>query len=376
MANLCENECIQHEVSQGTMRETSSPGSNHHPRRRRKQPFKHESVHSNAFRDSSSSLRQPRSRDSSSSLMAISCFIVFNGLILLFFFHLWWSEKLVLPKIFSTKKKGHFPSRVDRVWRTRTNDQPIILVVGLPKAGTSSLFEFFHCHGVFSQHWYCCGRQDSADRPGQTTGPNGPSYMSHCLLENLQSTTTENILDGCGGYDAYTEINGPRLPLRNGKEQAKGIFLPQHYHLQELHDAAPNATWILNIRDVNDWIKSVMNVPAHRLTEQFLEEISMNANTQPKEYNFTTFDAKSGSIRAGGKRARDGQFLKRFWNEHINKITSFVNDHPTHKLIVVNITDPDAGVELSKSLGWDTTFSPIPKAKACWKQYNVGDYGR
>ena len=31
-----------------------------------------------------------------------------------------------------------------------------IIVMGFPKAGTSSLFTFFQKQGLISQHWYCC----------------------------------------------------------------------------------------------------------------------------------------------------------------------------------------------------------------------------
>ena len=31
-----------------------------------------------------------------------------------------------------------------------------IIVMGFPKAGTSSIFSFFQSQGLISQHWYCC----------------------------------------------------------------------------------------------------------------------------------------------------------------------------------------------------------------------------
>jgi hypothetical protein len=34
-----------------------------------------------------------------------------------------------------------------------------IIVMGYPKAGTSSIFTFFHSQGLISQHWYCCKRK-------------------------------------------------------------------------------------------------------------------------------------------------------------------------------------------------------------------------
>jgi hypothetical protein len=229
-----------------------------------------------------------------------------------------------------------------------------MLVVGLPKAGTSSLFEFFHCHGFHTQHWYCCGKQSRAQK-------GGPNYMSDCMIDNLQNELP--ILDGCGDYDVYTELNGPRrTKLGNTLMIDKSsIFLPQHYHLQELHDYSPASTWILNLRPVDEWIQSVVNtVNGNILMRQLVHEVLTH---MPTTTTTTTHHPRG--------RNATRQFLRDFWYRHVSLVQEFVKDHPSHQLVMVNITDPHAGTQLANALGWKEVAA-AHRAEACWGQHNVG----
>lgn len=372
---------------------------NQHYRRRRHQPSSAAGVEQFSTFDNDrptiSTTLRPRASPSKRNRTVISTtkvvlgFAILNGSLLFMFAWLWYSGVLILPH---TSKNSLLASsdKVERRWRKEHKRESPILVVGLPKAGTSSLFEFFHCHGVYSQHWYCCGPQDRADQPGSGGPIHGPSYMSHCLLENLESGSS-SILDGCGDYDAYTELNGPHLipaDSKSTKRQQKqqklpdGIFLPQVYHMQELYDAAPTATWILNLRPVDDWVRSVMNIPAHRLLEQFQQEVA--------KHNVTAATTTTTSALLRGRRERDVQFLKDFYQSHVDRIQKFASEHRQMTLITVNITDPTAGETLALDLGWLSNSmqysnlqmnrsampisSSLSKARACWKRYNAGEY--
>ncbi|KAL3927027.1 MAG: hypothetical protein SGBAC_013246 [Bacillariaceae sp.] len=458
------------------------------------------------------------------------CMCLANGLLIVYFGWIWYHSKagMKLPTLLLLLQEeqeqeifhvsNHHYHKVEKMWRHDRNQfhrlnmtaqgdssgpPPPIMVVGLPKAGTSTLFEFFSCHSIYAQHWYCCGPQRSADLPGSGGPRFGPSYMSHCLLENLQEQARQqkhkekengaeafdakwnhSILDGCGDYDVYTEMNGPyfdppMIPVmgtgytikEEQEEQeekdedpfhsSKGIFLPQHYHLQELHAAAPTATWILNVRPVQDWIRSVANVPARSLVERLQYEVLVRHATENKatgkyqQYQNLWTDHQSGNEKAKAKRKRFGfglggggggdgggaslrgektnnntgtftiprwqqeqGFLRDFWDDHIQRVQNFAQAHG-HRLILVNISDAKAGVQLGLDLEWwgPRAGGPPPpsaegnkkssdhhhqqqqqqqpmekkntstrvvvikpkratasKAKACWKQYNVGEY--
>jgi hypothetical protein len=295
-------------------------------------------------------LRRRRRRNTGPPLGFILCLVVFNGALLYLVIQLWYFG---LVKVFYKHDKNArvaaaapFPGHVSRPNATKSP----IFVVGLPKAGTSSLFEFFHCHGYYSQHWYCCRKQTAAQR-------GGPTYMSECMLYNLRFGLP--MLQGCGDYDVYTELNGPRpskpppdqtqQKQKQQQQQQPRIFLPQHYNLQDLHDYAPDSTWILNIRPVDDWVESVLSVDGHMLLRQFIYEVQQH----------DPFETPKG-------RQESRDFLRRFWDKHLRQIYDFVQDHPSHTLVTVNISDPNAGLQLARSLG----FKKEGRAMACWRQHN------
>ena len=216
---------------------------------------------------------------------------------------------------------------------TNAKVQLPILVVGLPKAGTSSLFHFFSCHGFASQHWYCCGPQRDAQRVDY-----GNYYMSDCMLYNLHHN--RSILDGCGQYDVYTELNGPRR-VRNTGQVPWGfplarIFLPQHFQLQQLHDFAPNATWILNTRPIEDWIRSLWKWN-RQLPRELVNEIVFQRQASRKPIG----------------RLEHQEFLRQFYQIHIETVRTFVQNHPSHYLIELDISKNDTAATLTQALGGD-----------------------
>jgi hypothetical protein len=215
--------------------------------------------------------------------------------------------------------------------------QPII-VVGFPKAGTSSLFGFFHCNGLYSQHWYCCGEQLEA-RKG------GPGTMADCMLYNLEHDLP--ILDGCGDYDVYTEINGPRrmagkIPWSHPRAQ---IFLPQHYYLQGIHEQYPQATFILNTRPTDEWVHSVRTW-GNRLATQFANEVhSMEDGALPLPRSGEQMDL----------------FLTNLFDDHSELVKDFVKEHPSHTLIEVDISRNETGKLLADAFGLE---------EHCWGHVN------
>ncbi len=277
-----------------------------------------------------------------------------------------------------------------KIRRQYTIESPII-VVGLPKAGTSTLFAYFHCLGFYSQHWYCCGPQHHAQQEDMT------AYISDCMISNLQDQIP--ILEGCGNYDVYTELNGPRrkTSMDSNFVAVDGtigyrprIFLPQHYNLEELHQYAPNATWIFNVRPVEDWIHSVRQVPANMLAKQLWYEAQ---EQNPDRWSHST--SSNNDIWDRSPYRPNQVFLKEFWKEHLERVTSFVADHPSHTLVWVNITHPDAGMVLAhdltliggisfpfhqrllhaKNSSRSTEEALYSRARACWGAHNVKQYG-
>ncbi len=291
------------------------------------------------------------------------------------------------------RKKGprgnrNYHKRSDNSTSPHLQDKPSLLlptpiiIMGFPKAGTSSIFSFFQIQGLKSQHWFCCGsecpfffflvaclcesyallsHQFSFTNFTEQRHPQkgGPALMADCLLKNLKQNKNVDILYKCGNYDVYSEINGPRQTkqhpeihnktgylLDDGRFDFDGpgnrIFFPQHFRIQELHDAYPNATWILNWRDYDSWIESVIQWGTNdRLHEQFLNEYYMQGviPSLPKQGNITAVK----------------EIMKEIYHNHHKMVRDFVQDHPTHALVEVNITHENAGAVLAEAFGLNPT---------------------
>jgi len=150
----------------------------------------------------------------------------------------------------------------------------------------------------------------------------------------------------------YSEINGPRRKWQDPKTSRDGfqledgtldfdgpgprIFFPQHFYLREIHQEYPNATWILNHRPIENWMKSVM-AWGDDLAQQFANEYYM----------------KNELGRLPSNDMEMKEFLETIYIQHHNLIREFVRDHPTHALVEVNITDQAAGEVLAEAFGLD-----------------------
>lgn len=179
--------------------------------------------------------------------------------------------------------------------------------------------------------------------------------MAGCMMKNLRHNKT-NIFDGCGHnhLEVFSEINGPRRKKHHpftgkiGYLQDDGtvdysglgnrIFLPQHFQIEEVHEAYPEATWILNWRDIDSWIESVMKW-GDDLHNQFFNEYYMQGAIKeiPPAKNLTHVKI----------------ILAEIYREHYNMVRRFVLNNPSHALVEVNITDDNAGNVLGEAFGLD-----------------------
>ena len=237
-----------------------------------------------------------------------------------------------------------------------------IINVGFPKAGTSSIAGFFECNGLRSQHWYCCGTTH-ANRTKES------KLMSTCILENLASNGSRHILEGCGDYDVYSELNGPRIKFQQKvpiqtclddgtlvrEKYAPRILLPQHHYLDKIHEQFPNATFILNLRPVYKWIASVINWPT-TLKLEFGHEFY----SQQMQRNVSTFGHAWDMPEPPQTQTELIEFLKFLYAYHNQYVRDFVQRHPSHTLIEVDITK-NAGQILADAFGLDAS---------CYGHYN------
>ena len=188
--------------------------------------------------------------------------------------------------------------------------------------------------------------------------------MADCLLNNLKKGNKTNIFSKCGNFDVFSEINGLRKvrnhpKLRNKKGYllddgsfdfdgpGERIFFPQQFRIQELHDSYPNATWILNWRDFDSWMDSVLKWGTTELHYQFLNEYYMQGAIP--------------NIPSSNNMTQVREVMKKIYFEHFDLVRDFVREHPSHSLVEVNITDKNASVVLAEAFGLNTT---------AWKNVN------
>jgi len=121
-------------------------------------------------------------------------------------------------------------------------------------------------------------------------------------------------------------------------EWKKGLYLPQHDALQDLHSYAPQATFLLNIRPAKDWVRSVTHW--FGMGGRFLTHFGVDISDPNIERN---------------------RELEYIYKNHSQRVRDFVRDHPSHRLIQVDIQDPMAAKLLARELGI---------RESCWKKVN------
>lgn len=232
-----------------------------------------------------------------------------------------------------------------------------IIVLSFPKSGTTSVHHFFSCSGVTAQHFCCCG--DESDHP-----PCEKDTMSVCILKNMAKN--RKMLENCGNYQVYCQLDGERPILRDNEQQRNGIlledgtlefhdtstsqgrnsmfrhFLPQHFNLDRLHLEYPTATYLMPLRDREEWAMSALRW--YQMRGRFVNEyVAFNSSIE----------------RPGKKHAKE--FLMRIYDEHTQLVRRFVHNHPEHALVEFNISDPNAGKVLADAFGL---------REDCWGHHN------
>jgi hypothetical protein len=255
----------------------------------------------------------------------------------------------------------------------------LALVVGLPKSGTTTVYELFHCSGFQTSHYCCCGSFQTEypctnPATSQIFGHAPNQIMSVKMHSNLQEG--RSILSNLGEYSIHAQLDGELLFGQeedveggNGKGGKWSYFLPQHYHLEKLHQAAPNATWILNLRPPEDWARSVLGWLDlaqrlwetdlyYRTTLQHQDDTNNNINQSPFHQNDSRAKRSHNEIMT---------FLVEFYNHHTETVRQFVQSRPSQVLIEVDITRPEEGKAL--------LVQAFPGVRPdCWSRHNAGPF--
>jgi len=210
-----------------------------------------------------------------------------------------------------------------------------IIVVGMMKAGTTSIFGYFKCgmrnedYGLLS-HYDC---KPSKHLKREDVLPRMPCGSR--MRNNIGRPEVEPFT-GMDQFLLYAEIDA--------QERHGGMTLPQWEFLDQIHGQFPNATFVLNLRDPKHWMKSI---------------------DKWKDLRQRFIDIHIPEILPRGVGANDTD-LETFYLAQAQRVRDFVADHPTHELVEVPIESPSAGQIMQDSFGI---------TKECWGVRNSNAEG-
>ena len=230
-----------------------------------------------------------------------------------------------------------------------------VLVLGLPKAGTTSLASYFACGGLRTSHYVCVDVEEGVSFASD--GSTMEQTCGRCIKDALEAGNAP--LRTCGRYEAWAQMDvtgkpndgdyGLDLDLHGEDAQQSSddtCFFPQVDALDALDREYPDATFVLNKRNsFEDWVASMddWNDLRARLRDCDLS----GAGLPPGD---------------GASGPEGDEQLMRFVTKHEANVRAFVAAHPRHKLVEVTIEDPNAGDVLEEAFR-------IPRE--CWGQENV-----
>lgn len=166
-----------------------------------------------------------------------------------------------------------------------------IFQIGFNKCGTTSIHQFFLNNGLRSVHWDLGNLAKTIQNNHQQNKPLLGDYeLYHCYTD--MESTSDNIF----------------------------IYLT---HYQELDKQYPNSKFILNVRNVDDWIQSRLKHPNYL-----------------QIYKSITGLDKEGVIK----------HWKEIWNSHIIEVTEYFKDRPQDLVIFDIETEQHKFVDFMSNL--------------------------
>jgi len=200
---------------------------------------------------------------------------------------------------------------------------PVVINIGLPKMGSTSLHSYFRCGNYSSVHWLC-----------SETVENG-TFCGDCILESIKADL--NPLAKCPTVDSYSQID-------RGPEN-----MVQVNYLDEIVSGIPNATFIMTFRNMTKWYNSMSN---------WLGIAGTNVTNNMKA-RFQREDIKGLPSGVGNNVSE----FSNFYCEYVKRVRRTIAKYPgRHELIEIDIEDPKAGFRMEEAFG---------VSKSCWGQTNI-----
>jgi len=203
-----------------------------------------------------------------------------------------------------------------------------IVVVGMPKGGTSSITHFFRRIGKGTSHQFC----------GRRTFRKGMVECGALMKENVDAGLP--LFHNAGEYEVYAQLDVERV--KGDLHNWQGVcYFPQIEALEKMHEQYPEATLVLNKRSVSAWIESVVH---HMGMARRLSYCNITGFPPVHEKYLTT------------------DMLRDFYIAQVVRVREFVAKYPSHRLVEVQIDGDNAGQKMVEAFGGELS---------CWKVKNT-----
>lgn len=202
-----------------------------------------------------------------------------------------------------------------------------IIVMGLMKAGTTSIYGYFRCGLVETTrmaHYDC--------KPGQEPSKIGMACGKR-MRRNI-SKYHKPAFYSMDQFQVYAELDAQELK--------GGMTLPQWDYLDQIYQHFPNATWILNWREPTKWLDSVnrwKDLRQRFVDNPFIPELPRG-------------------------KGDDDQDMLNFYRRQAERVRDFAQNHTSLSLVELPIDSPNAGQNMEDAFGI---------SKQCWKNRNVNN---
>jgi len=248
-----------------------------------------------------------------------------------------------------------------------------VLNMGFPKTGSTTLYQFFNCAGYKATHWRSSNEfegicmRDAADiglPPLKTCAP-----KREALLQ----------MDVAFPFGVQYHIRKRNVAFKQRDE----CFFPQLSLLEEIHTEVPDATFVINFRPIKDWLRSMIGwySSMERIQSCHLPNLPSG---QPygnfsniKKEDITSYLEGNDSDNDNNNSTTEllRHTMTRFFCSHIIHLRNFVETHPTHALIELDLYDTNTTSRVMNLLFQPSTTITINNATKdnktnCWRHIN------
>ena len=218
-----------------------------------------------------------------------------------------------------------------------------IISLNLPKTGTTSLYDYFHCGGYISTHTHA------------QSNSNGKSVrLGDCILNNFLLP-----LDGSNNHSRHHSSRPPFYgcnvtnKLRNKQQQQQqqeiqfysdiGTVEPYCFYstlhvggLEHIVQYYPNATIIMLHRQFNNWYNSIVKWGRGRILERWRKSCGFTTTMKQNSNGSDNTNNSSSNTRR--------EMWQQFYYAHTYKIRQFVINNPSLTYIEVDLNDNTGNV--------------------------------